>query len=138
MTSPTKYDTLNVVYLVYWRCTMSISKSYNKKTGVHYAYETTYEWNEELQKKVQRRHCIGQFDPETGEIIPNKKVGRPGVKAQPKPVDQDAKATAPATLTNKKDLANRLKKVENRLAALSGEITVLNNELAAIRADING
>ena len=30
---------------------MSISKSYNKKTGVHYAYETTYEWSEELQKR---------------------------------------------------------------------------------------
>ena len=117
---------------------MSISKSYNKKTGVHYAYETTYEWSEELQKKVQRRHCIGQFDPETGEIIPNKKVGRPGIDAQSKPIEQVTKATVPATLTNKKQLANRLKKVENRLAALSDEITVLNNELAAIRADING
>ena len=67
---------------------MSISKSYNKKTGVHYAYETTYEWSEELQKKVQRRHCIGQFDPDTGEIVPNKKVGRPGVKVQPKQAKQ--------------------------------------------------
>ena len=46
---------------------MSISKSYNKKTGVYYAYETTYEWSEELQKKVQHRHCIGQFNPDTGE-----------------------------------------------------------------------
>ena len=117
---------------------MSISKSYNKKTGVHYAYETTYEWSEEHQKKVQRRHCIGQFDPETGEIIPNKKVGRPGIEAQPRPVEQNAKTTVAATLTNRKQLASRLKKVENRLATLSDEITVLNNELAAIRADING
>ena len=117
---------------------MSISKSYNKKTGVHYAYETTYEWSEELQKKVQRRHCIGQFDPETGEIIPNKKVGRPGVKPQPKPAKQSSKTTVSTTIINKKDLASRLKKVGNRLAALSGEITVLNKELAAIRADING
>lgn len=118
---------------------MSISKSYNKKTGVHYAYETTYEWNEELQKKVQRRHCIGQFDPETGKIIPNKKVGRPGVNAQPKTVEQSVKTTdTAAVVINKKQLANRLKKVENRLAALSEEIAVLNNELATIRADING
>lgn len=117
---------------------MSISKSYNKKTGVHYAYETTYEWNDELQKKVQRRHCIGQFDPNTGEIIPNKKVGRPGVNAQPKTVKQAATATPSVAVSNKKQLTSRLKKVENKLAALSGEITVLNNELAAIRADING
>ena len=114
---------------------MSISKSYNKKTGIHYAYETTYEWSDELQKKVQHRHCIGQFDPDTGEVIPNKKVGRPGVKAQPKPIKQAMADSIP--ITNKKQLASRLKKVESRLSALSDEITVLNNELAAIRADIS-
>ena len=117
---------------------MSISKSYNKKTGVHYAYETTYEWSEELQKKVQHRHCIGQFDPDTGEIIPNKKVGRPGVKAQPKPTKQAIAATGTAASANKKNLSGRLRKVEGRLSALSDEITALNSELAAIRADING
>ncbi len=117
---------------------MSISKSYNKKTGVHYAYETTHEWSEELQKKVQRRHCIGQFDPDTGEIIPNKKVGRPSITAQPKPTKQAVSASASVELANKKDLSKRLKKVESRLSAISEEITVLNNELAAIRADING
>lgn len=117
---------------------MSISKSYNKKTGIHYAYETTYEWSEELQKKVQRRHCIGQFDPDTGEIIPNKKVGRPSIKAHPKKIGQDTSTTTLSILTNKKDLSSRLKKVENRLSVLSDEITILTNELAAIRADING
>lgn len=117
---------------------MSISKSYNKKTGVHYAYETTYEWSEELQKKVQRRHCIGQFDPDTGEIIPNKKVGRPGVEARPKSVKQAVIDTTLSSPTNKKQLASRLKKVESRLSALSSELTVLNDELAAIRADLKG
>lgn len=117
---------------------MSISKSYNKKTGVYYAYETTYEWSEELQKKVQHRHCIGQFNLDTGEIIPNKKVGRPSITAQPKPTKQTMEAVTATALANKKDLSKRLKKVESRLSALSGEITVLNNELASIRADING
>lgn len=117
---------------------MSISKSYNKKTGVHYAYETSYEWSDELQKKVQRRHCIGQFDPDTGEIVPNKKVGRPGVKAQPKKIHQDASTTTSEILTNRRNLSSRLKRVEKRLSALSDEISILTNELAAIRADING
>ena len=58
---------------------MSITKSYNKHTNTYYAYETTYEWEDTKQKKVQRKHCIGQFDPDTGEIIPNGKVGRPGL-----------------------------------------------------------
>ena len=57
---------------------MSITKSYNKHTNTYYAYKTTYEWEDTKQKKVQRKHCIGQFDPDTGEIIPNGKVGRPG------------------------------------------------------------
>lgn len=117
---------------------MSISKSYNKKTGVHYAYETTYEWDEKLQKKVQHRHCIGQFDPDTGEIVPNKKVGRPGVKAQPKTIKHAATETPSSTITNKKRLAGRLKKIESKLSTLANEITVLNNELAAIRAELNG
>ena len=117
---------------------MSISKSYNKKTGVHYAYETTYEWDEDRQKKVQRRHCIGQFDPDTGEIIPNKKVGRPGVKAQPRSIKQAATDTTLSASTNKRQLASRLKKVESKLSALSDEMMALSNELAVIRAELNG
>lgn len=114
---------------------MSISKSYNKQTGVHYAYETTYEWNDELQKKVQRRRCIGKFDPETGKVIPNGKVGRPSVESQPKPAK-----TAPLSNTKSDDnkaLLKRLKKVESRLSSLSNEIAALGNELAAISDDIS-
>ena len=94
---------------------MSISKSYNKKTGVHYAYETSYEWSEELQKKVQRRRCIGQFDPVTGEIIPNGKVGRPSVKAQPKSTQlAENSSDITSVMADKKLLSNRLKKVEEK------------------------
>lgn len=56
---------------------MSITRSYNKHTNTFYAYETTYEWSEEKQKKVQRKKCIGKYDPVTDEIIPNGKRGRP-------------------------------------------------------------
>ncbi len=55
---------------------MSIAKSYNHKTGTYYAYETTYEWSDEKQKKVPVRKCIGHFDPVTGEIVPNGKRGK--------------------------------------------------------------
>lgn len=30
---------------------MSITKSYNKQLDTYYAYETTYEWSDEKQKK---------------------------------------------------------------------------------------
>ena len=57
---------------------MGITRSYNKNNGVYYAYETTYEWSDEKQKKVQRKHCIGQFVPGTDEIIPNGPRGKKG------------------------------------------------------------
>lgn len=60
---------------------MSISKSFNKRTGVYYAYETSYEWDDVKQKKVQKRKCIGRYNSETNEIEPNGKVGRPSKEA---------------------------------------------------------
>jgi len=56
---------------------MSITKSYNKHTGIYYAYDTTYFWDETAQCKKQKKVCIGQYDPNTGEIVPNAKRGRP-------------------------------------------------------------
>lgn len=56
---------------------MSITRSFNKHTGKYYAYETSYEWDDAKQKKIQRKKCIGQFDPITGEVIPNGRRGRP-------------------------------------------------------------
>ena len=42
-----------------------------------YAYDTEYIWDETLQKKRQVKKCIGKFNLDTGEIIPNGKRGRP-------------------------------------------------------------
>lgn len=119
---------------------MSITKSYNKHTNTYYAYETTYEWDDTKQKKVQRKHCIGQFDPDTGEIMPNGKVGRPGRatktsagKLQATPMEkkeQDADVKA---------LAFRLSKIEETLLMLSEEIHSMREEidrnLSGIRLD---
>lgn len=52
---------------------MSISKSFNKKTGVTYVYEVYANyWDKEAKKQVTKRRCIGKIDPTTGEIIPNR------------------------------------------------------------------
>ena len=69
-----KYIHKNLAYLGVF---MSITKSYNKHTDTYYAYDTTYVWDEKSQRKVQKKVCIGQYDPETGEVIPNAKRGRP-------------------------------------------------------------
>lgn len=106
---------------------MSITKSYNKQTGIYYAYETTYEWSDEKQKKVQHKRCVGQFDPETGEVIPNGKVGRPSVKKQKaqKPKENAGASTNAGTLINAADASKlifRLAELEAKAEDLSEEI----------------
>lgn len=54
---------------------MSISKSYNKRTGVTYVYEV-YEnyWNKEKKRPESKRRLIGKIDPETGEVVPTSRA----------------------------------------------------------------
>ena len=114
---------------------MSITKSYNKQTGIYYAYETTYEWSDEKQKKVQRKRCIGQFDPQTGEVIPNGKVGRPSLadkkdfkKSRPHP-DVGMADTKPYDLAK---LIARLEELDAKARILSDDIHELLAEVNAV------
>ena len=43
--------------------------------GTTYAYENISFWNKEKKKPDQKRRCIGHVDPESGEIVPNRKKG---------------------------------------------------------------
>ena len=38
---------------------MSVTKSFNKHNNTYYAYDTRYVWDEERQKKIQQKRCIG-------------------------------------------------------------------------------
>ena len=120
---------------------MSITRSYNKHTGTYYAYETTYVWDETQQKNVQRKRCIGQFDPETDEIIPNGKRGRPRKKDTPaKPVtasmptaDTDSNESFITAMT---DLSERLKSLETKYSVMADELHGLNNEISGLMKKI--
>lgn len=109
---------------------MSITKSYNKHTNTYYAYETTYEWDDARQKKVQRKRCIGQFDPDTGEVIPNGKVGRPGRTAKTPTAKPQASPTKKAGQEiDAEALVLRLSKIEETLLMLSKEIHGIKDEI---------
>ena len=116
---------------------MSITKSYNKQTDTYYAYETTYEWSDEKQKKVQRKRSIGKFDPDTGKVIPNGKVGRPSLSRLPR---TSAKSDTPRnelldiSPDDIKKLTARLNKIEEALQALSVEIHDLRVEVESLPA----
>lgn len=55
----------------------SIIKKLNKQTGITYVYESESYWDKEKQQPRSKRKLIGKIDPDTGEIVPTGKKGRP-------------------------------------------------------------
>lgn len=55
----------------------SIIKKLNKQTGITYVYESESYWDKEKQQPRSKRKLIGKIDPETGEIVPTGRKGRP-------------------------------------------------------------
>ena len=105
---------------------MSITRSYNKHTDTYYAYDTTYEWDEKAQKKVQRKKCIGKYDPSTGEIIPTGKRGRPLKQA-----------VTQSTPVNKTEAATQLDDLLTRAMALSSRLDAIDSLMEKAATDLH-
>lgn len=112
---------------------MSISRSYNKQNNTYYAYETQYIYDEAKQRKVQKRRCIGKVDPETNEIIPTGKRGRPSKKHS---------HTANTTTGQKQALHNEIidgmTRMSLRLNSLESMISGLSSELNSVKTEYDG
>lgn len=116
---------------------MSITKSYNKHTDTYYAYDTTYVWSDEHQKKVQRKVCIGQYDKD-GNIIPNAKRGRPSrIVLTSKNTDS---STQPQSLNDSVEISNaiteilsEIHQVEMSLGNLTSKSRELENKVIALQ-----
>lgn len=112
---------------------MSITKSYNKHTGTYYAYETTYEWSDEKKKKVQVKKCIGKFDPVTGEVIPNGKVGRPSIE-KTKSIPQKQVASCK---DHQEMLPDAIAAFSDRLARIEKAVHGISDELHELIQEMN-
>lgn len=99
--------------------------SYNARTKVRYAYETTYEYDESKGRKVQRRRCVGHFDPETGEVVPNGRRGRRPKEA----VAPTAEPTGAATEGRADGLAQRCAELALACDRIAAEAARLAAEL---------
>ncbi len=112
---------------------MSTTVSYNKYTGIYYAYNTEYVWDEAKQKKVQRKRCIGHIDQETGEVVPNGAPGRPRkkipLKSQATPTVQ---VTPDASSEYLAELSANVQQLNNALSVLAGNLQNLGNDLAKV------
>lgn len=109
---------------------MTVTGSFNKRTGTRYAYETTYEWDEARQRKVQRRRCIGHFDPETGEVVPNGRRGRPrAADRAAAPASPEPAAAEPGDALA--SLAERVSALEAACSSLAEEARKMNEQVAA-------
>lgn len=109
---------------------MSITKSYNKHNNTYYAYETEYVFDETKQRKVQRRRCIGKYDPETNKIIPTGKRGRP-----PREWPDSVMA---GTMDNEQlnpELFERLSKLSSRFQIIESMVSRLSSELNSARQE---
>lgn len=109
---------------------MSITKSYNKQNDTYYAYETEYVYDEAKQRKVQKRRCIGKYDPVTKEIIPTAKRGRP-VKKWP---DSSRQGKTPEHATDN-EIIQGMYKLSSRLEAMESMISSLTSELKSVRSE---
>ena len=56
---------------------MAIVEHYDKRVGITYVYESQSYYDKEKHQSRSKRKLIGKKDPETGEIIPTGKKGRP-------------------------------------------------------------
>ena len=111
---------------------MAITKSFNRRTNTWYAYETSYVWDEARQKKVQKRKCIGKFDPETNQIVKNGPRGRPQLTPE-EIARKDVVVVASAPSIPNSSLTSLLKRLD-ALERLSGAVL---NEVTAIKTEIS-
>ena len=108
---------------------MAIVTQTDKRSGITYAYETTYYWDKEKQQSRSKRTCIGKVDPVTGEIVPTR--GR-AKKGESKALKAIPAKTGPRPFT----VSKRLYYGATYLLESLAEETGLTNDLKACFPDI--
>ena len=84
---------------------MAITYNKDKRSGLTYAYETTYVWDKEKKQSRSKRTLIGRLDETTGEIVPTDGRGR---KRSPNYVPAEDEYQMPKTVKELKSEVLRL------------------------------
>ena len=119
---------------------MRIDYYHNKKNGQTYVYQAESYYDPAKKRCGTRRTLIGKLDPQTGEVIPTGKRGRPrkdqntGVESNAIPAE-DVVDNPDIFLEEAEQEAQR--KQDEDLAALQAELTRLKLENLELRRTID-
>ena len=102
---------------------MAITYNTDKRSGLNYAYDTTYVWDKEKKQSRSKRTLIGRLDEVTGEIVPTD--GR-GKKRSPNYVPSEDEYQMPTTVKELKSEVLRLRE-ENKM--LRDKVDTLTKKL---------
>lgn len=106
---------------------MSISKSYNKNTGITYVYDV-YEnyWDKEKKKNIQKRKMIGKIDPETGEIVPT--------RSRSKKTNAEK---SPSNSSGQPNYESLYRQAQSELDQTKLELSLLQNRYDSLKKQLN-
>ena len=122
---------------------MSYVKCFNKKTGVTYIYEAHNYWDKVNKTCKSVRHLIGKLDPETGELVPTGKRGRPRKNAGdyafivPEHFSSSIQAETDAKIREKDEIIKDLKEEIWRLREENRKLTGTITHIVQIANGIN-
>ena len=68
---------------------MAQIQHYDKRVGITYVYESESYYDPEKKQSRSKRKLIGKIDPDTGEVIPTGRRGRPSKSTTSDAVETD-------------------------------------------------
>ena len=101
---------------------MAITYNKDKRSGLTYAYETSYVWDKEKKQSRSKRTLIGRVDEATGKIVPTDGRGR---KRSPNYVPAEDEYEMPKTM---KDLKSEIRRLLEENSVLRKEIQTLKSK----------
>lgn len=100
---------------------MARIEHYDKRVGITYVYESESYYDSENHQSRSKRKLIGKIDPETGEMVPTGKKGRPSKNITSNDdVDYEKQC---------KTLQNQFKKAEEKIKNLEAELKVASSSV---------
>ncbi len=103
---------------------MSTVRQYNKAADTVYVYDVEYYYVPSRKRTMSRRRLIGKVDPETGNVVPTGKRGRPPKELPPGGERKRAAAEGElqAARSREQEYKDRIHELEQEVKRLNGVI----------------